>query len=176
MLGRQWKADHTKLNSFHCFSRHFAGIAVFFIKGDGNSLTLLLGLTSGPSRSCCFAHFQLKTGTVALQVAALLGYHFPYSGSVLKDVIVLACTHLAQETESKRGDSGSVCLLESYSTLWCFLVSEEIQLMSGRLQAKASLGWMEATIHGHSQPSRGKYSSGKYYWILDPLFFSWSTF
>ena len=64
----------------------------------------------------------------------------------------------------------SVCLLESYSTLWCFLVSEETQLMSGGLQAKASLGWMEATIHGPSQPSRGKYSSGKYYWILGPLF------
>lgn len=86
---------------------------MFVIKGDGNSLTLLWGLTSGQSRSCCFAHFRLKTGTVALQVAALLGYHFPYSGSVLKDVIVLACTHLAQETESKKGDSGKVSVFWS---------------------------------------------------------------
>ena len=39
-----------------------------------------------------------------LQVAALLGYHVPYSGSVLEEVILLACTHLTQETESKRED------------------------------------------------------------------------
>ena len=78
---------------------------------------------------------------------------------------------LPRKLRARGREGGNTSAFQSaISIFWCFLVSEEMQLMSGGLQAMACVGWTEAAIHGHSQPSWRKYSSGKYYWIIGPLF------